>query len=119
MSIKKQVQNKNGIQKLIIIGKYSFMIFENADSTYDGVLGGFGKLSSLDTNYSLRFLLNLIKERAQFERGSVLDCGAGIGRISKELLCQVFKKVNVLIIIEVDIMDQCSKYIDKAKEILK
>jgi hypothetical protein len=56
---------------------------KKTDSTYDGVLGGYGSLSSLDTNYSLRFILKLVQERPSFQRNSVIDCGAGIGRISK------------------------------------
>lgn len=86
-----------GIIRLISIGKYHIILFKKADSSYDGVLGGFGNLSSLDTNYSLRVLLRVFQQKKNMQRNSVLDCGAGIGRISKELLCQVFKTVFSLI----------------------
>ena len=56
-------------------------------------------------------MMDFFKENPNYQRGRVIDCGAGIGRISKELLCQVFKTV--------DVIDQCEKYIDKAKDILK
>ena len=64
-------QDNNGIKKLINIGKYLILIYmyenyQKADSSYDGVLGGYGNLSSLDTNYSLRFILKLIKDRPAF-----------------------------------------------------
>ena len=75
------------------------------------MLGGYGNLSSKDIKFSLTFLLSLVKERPSFMRNSVLDCGAGIGRISKELLCQVFKTV--------DLVDQCEKLVNKAKELLQ
>ena len=55
--------------------------------------------------------MEISKERTEFKRESVLDCGAGIGRISRELLCQVFKNV--------DMVDQCQKLVEKGKELLK
>ena len=58
------------------------------------MLGGFGHLSKKDTNYSLKFMLGLFQQRPKLIRDSVIDCGAGIGRISKNLLCQVFKIVR-------------------------
>lgn len=65
------------------MGSIKFLISKKADSSYDGVLGGFGNLSSLDTNYSLRVLLKVFQQKKGLQRNSVLDCGAGIGRISK------------------------------------
>ena len=65
------------------MGSKKSFVWKKADSSYDGVLGGFGNLSSLDTNYSLRVLLKVFQQRKNLERNSVLDCGAGIGRISK------------------------------------
>ncbi len=63
------VQDNNGIKKPINIGKYFICLLINkqkADSTYDGVLGGFANLSPLDTNYSLRFILKIVSERPKF-----------------------------------------------------
>ena len=51
-------------------------------------------MSAIDIKVSLSFVLSLVKEQPLFKRDAVLDCGAGIGRISKELLCQVFKTVR-------------------------
>lgn len=50
-----------GIIRPMITGKYFYRSIKKADSSYDGVLGGFGNLSSLDTNYSLRVLLKLFQ----------------------------------------------------------
>ena len=63
------------------------------DATDDGVLGGYGNLSSRDTNFSLGFMMKMYKKYPEMERKSVIDCGAGIGRISKSLLCQLYKTV--------------------------
>lgn len=77
-------------------------------------MGGYANLSSLDIKFSLKFILELCQQNQSFTRNSVLDCGAGIGRISKELLCQIFKQVyNSLS--QVDLIDQCQKLVDKSK----
>jgi protein N-terminal methyltransferase len=63
-----------------------------ASSTIDGVLGGLGHVHELDVRGSMEFLESLKfvgRERA-------LDCGAGIGRISKHLLCPLFRTTDVL-----------------------
>lgn len=44
---------------------------------------------------SAKFLTSYLAENAKsnFIPNRVLDCGAGIGRIAKELLCSLFKTV--------------------------
>jgi protein N-terminal methyltransferase len=74
------------------------------------VLGGYGNLSAIDIPASFRFIFAFFKAHPEHNRDRVIDCGAGVGRIAKELLCQVYKRV--------DIIDQCSKYVEKAKEVL-
>jgi ubiquinone/menaquinone biosynthesis C-methylase UbiE len=48
---------------------------------------------------SAQFLTSYLAEKAKsnFIPNRVLDCGAGIGRIAKELLCSIFKTVFKLI----------------------
>jgi protein N-terminal methyltransferase len=70
-------------------------------------LGGFGYVSSTDLNGSSAFLQSL----RDLSYGRVLDCGAGIGRISKGLLCPLFQSV--------DLVEQCAPYVEEAKKILK
>lgn len=63
-----------------------------ASPTIDGVLGGLGHVHELDVRESMEFLESLKfvgRERA-------FDCGAGIGRISKHLLCPLFRTTDVL-----------------------
>jgi protein N-terminal methyltransferase len=67
----------------------------------EGVLGGFGRVSPADIMDSRRFLVKCFSERLQEakETGEELvaaDCGAGIGRVSKELLLQFFQQVDVV-----------------------
>ena len=63
-----------------------------APATIDGVLGGVEQVHETDIRSSKNFLESLTgvgRERA-------LDCGAGIGRLSKHLLCPMFKTTDVM-----------------------
>jgi protein N-terminal methyltransferase len=64
----------------------------NAPATVDGVLGGFEHVHEIDIRESRLFLESL--EAVGRERA--LDCGAGIGRNSKHLLCPLFKLTDVM-----------------------
>ena len=74
---------KNWYQKANQYWNVTFLFIQKAESTYDGVLSGFGNLSEIDIHGSEIFLKELQVELPQLSLDSVLDCGAGIGRISK------------------------------------
>ena len=79
--------------------------WEGVDATIDGVLGGFGHLTEVDIRDSHKFLecLPHFPGRSGRKHGTLAcDCGAGIGRVSKDLLLQYCEKV--------DIVEQCPKY---------
>jgi len=59
---------------------------ENCPLSDDGVLGGFGALTPMDVRDSNAFLdgISAIRPGLKFDR--VADCGAGIGRVTKNLL---------------------------------
>nr|CAD7445249.1 unnamed protein product [Timema bartmani] len=65
-------------------------------ATVDGMLGGLGYISNTDIQGSLKFLRELFKMRDPPGRRQALDCGAGIGRVSKNLLIQNFEKVDLV-----------------------
>lgn len=69
--------------------------WEARDATVDGVLGGYPETSGPDLRESRRFLELLQKTPGarRFER--VLDCGAGIGRVTSGLLLDVFERVDL------------------------
>jgi len=66
------------------------------EATVDGVLGGYPETSGPDLRESQRFLEALQKTPGarRFER--VLDCGAGIGRVTSGLLLNVFDRVDLV-----------------------
>jgi len=59
---------------------------ENCPVTDDGVLGGYGVLTPMDTRDSNAFLDRLSSMRPVLKFDRVADCGAGIGRVTKNLL---------------------------------
>ncbi len=71
--------------------------------TIDGVLGGLGHVHELDIRESMAFLNSL----SSVGRDRALDCGAGIGRVAKHLLCRVFRTT--------DVMEPSQRLLDRAK----
>ncbi|PSN53220.1 hypothetical protein C0J52_07994 [Blattella germanica] len=76
-------------------------------ATVDGVLGGFGFISQTDIQGSIGFLKQLFKLQNPPGQGRALDCGAGIGRITKHLLIKYFDKV--------DLVEQNPAFLEEAK----
>ena len=69
----------------------------NCPTTVDGVLGGFGHLDPLDVAESCTFLVEMFKLTGhKLREGTCLDCGAGIGRVTKNLLSKFFKTSDLL-----------------------
>ena len=59
---------------------------ENCPISDDGVLGGFGALTPMDVRDSNAFIDLLLTLRPGLKLERVADCGAGIGRVTKNLL---------------------------------
>lgn len=85
--------------------------WKDVPATVDGMLGGYGHISSIDINSSRKFLQRFLRDgpnRTGTTRA--LDCGAGIGRITKRLLLPLFKTV--------DMVDVTEDFLTKAKSYL-
>jgi len=66
-------------------------------ATVDGMLGGFSQISSTDIGGSKKFLSHFIKgPNVKTKSHRALDCGAGIGRITKRLLLPLFDTVDMV-----------------------
>lgn len=65
-------------------------------ATLDGVLGGFGFISQIDINGSTLFLKSLLSSKMPPGNQLAIDCGAGIGRITKDLLIPHFDLVDAV-----------------------
>lgn len=76
-------QKKIGITRLTNTGWYVIYLFQSAQASYNGVLGGYANLSSTDISGSFKFVFSYFKAHPEHTRDRVIDCGAGIGRIAK------------------------------------
>lgn len=76
-------------------------------ASVNGMLGGFSSVTTMDIRDSNFFLRKLFNMDNGPSKERVLDCGAGIGRITEHLLCKHFKHV--------DILEQDEKFLEKAK----
>lgn len=72
------------------------LYWSKVPATVDGVLGGFGFISDVDIDGSAIFLRSLMESSAPPSKTMALDCGAGIGRITKYLLIPNFETVDVV-----------------------
>lgn len=79
-------------------------------ATIEGMLGGFGSISQTDIRDSRLLLRQLFKSKSPPERCYALDCGAGIGRITKHLLTEFFDRV--------DLVEQNPDFLEQAKQYL-
>jgi len=71
--------------------------WKSIPSTIDGMLGGFSRISEVDIHGSKLFLKHFIKgSSATTKTRRALDCGAGIGRVSKSLLLPSFETVDLV-----------------------
>lgn len=75
--------------------------WDNQEPTYNGVLGGFGHLSDLDIRDSWELLKKAFKTQLEQAETSgrrlvAVDCGAGVGRVTEQLLLHHFHEVDVL-----------------------
>ncbi|KAI3455890.1 hypothetical protein Pfo_012553 [Paulownia fortunei] len=74
--------------------------WQGVDATVNGVLGGYGHVNEPDIEGSEAFLNSLLAERfpdaGRGRRLVALDCGSGIGRITKNLLIRYFNEVDLL-----------------------
>ncbi|KAL0087754.1 alpha-N-methyltransferase NTM1 [Phycomyces blakesleeanus] len=87
--------------------------------TVNGMLGGFETIDPIDVKGSLSFVdefvhgvrgvNNVVRKEPVMDSGYACDCGAGIGRVTKNFLLKVpFQKV--------DLVEQAPNFVEQAKE---
>eukprot|EP01137_Pigoraptor_chileana_P008738 Opistho-2@55998 len=82
--------------------------WESVPATVQGMLGGFAHISPTDVQGSRSFIARFISgPSATVKTRHALDCGAGIGRVTKEFLLPLFDKV--------DLVEQNPLFVDAAK----
>lgn len=86
-------------------------LWQNIQADNDGVLGGYGHLHEYEIQTSVNFLEGLVRNGHLKKGGYCLECCAGIGRVTIEVLQNYFDKI--------DLFDQEEKFIAKARDLLK
>uniref|UniRef100_A0ACD5X9D3 Uncharacterized protein n=1 Tax=Avena sativa TaxID=4498 RepID=A0ACD5X9D3_AVESA len=83
---------------------------QGVEASTEGVLGGYGCVNDVDVKGSDAFLRPLLAERfgAAKRHLVALDCGSGIGRVTKNLLLRHFN--------EVDLVEPVSHFLEAARE---
>uniref|UniRef100_A0A7G3ABA0 Alpha N-terminal protein methyltransferase 1 n=1 Tax=Lutzomyia longipalpis TaxID=7200 RepID=A0A7G3ABA0_LUTLO len=82
--------------------------WETVSPTIDGILGGFAEVSPRDIQSSAQLLTAIFRLKPRPGRSRALDCGAGIGRVTKHLLMRFFEKV--------DLVEQCPQFATQIPE---
>lgn len=86
--------------------------WEGVEASVDGVLGGHGHVNKADIKDSEAFLNTLLADcfpdAGRNQHLVALDCGAGVGRVTKNLLIRYFN--------EVDLLEPVSHFLDAARE---
>lgn len=77
----------------------------------DGMLGGLSCVNFVDIQFSKQFLTQVFKTKPSPGRTYACDCGAGIGRITKNLLLQFFDTI--------DLVEQDTQFCEKARTSLE
>lgn len=75
-------------------------------ATIDGILGGYEQISNTDIEGSKAFLHKVLTRQTSSGTKLALDCGAGIGRITKHVLIPCFEMV--------ELVEQNEKFINTA-----
>ncbi|CAK9190031.1 unnamed protein product [Sphagnum troendelagicum] len=82
--------------------------WESVEASVDGVLGGYGSVNARDVADSNAFILEMFNECPPGAGDLVaLDCGAGVGRVTKNFLLHHFH--------EVDLVEPVHHFLDKAQ----
>jgi protein N-terminal methyltransferase len=81
------------------------------DRSINGVLGGYAVLHAPDIADSSAFLKGLSTLDEPPEMGTVVDCGAGMGRVTKAVMLPLFQKV--------DLVEPCENLLEEAKELMQ
>ncbi|XP_019387186.1 PREDICTED: alpha N-terminal protein methyltransferase 1B [Crocodylus porosus] len=85
--------------------------YRDVPATEEGMMGDYIELSNIDIESSREFLRKFVGGPGKAGTDCALDCGSGIGRVSKHVLLPVFKSV--------DLVDMMENFLDAAQNYLQ
>nr|XP_025036913.1 alpha N-terminal protein methyltransferase 1B isoform X3 [Pelodiscus sinensis] len=74
--------------------------YREVPATEEGMMGDYVELSSVDIKSSREFLRKFVGGPGKAGTDCALDCGSGIGRVTKHVLLPVFKSVELVDMME-------------------
>ncbi|XP_038613801.1 alpha N-terminal protein methyltransferase 1B [Tachyglossus aculeatus] len=76
------------------------LFYSEVPATEEGMMGDYSELSSTDVESSREFLRRFVGGPGKTGTDCALDCGSGIGRVSKHVLLPVFNRVELVDMME-------------------
>ncbi|XP_052510133.1 N-terminal Xaa-Pro-Lys N-methyltransferase 2 [Budorcas taxicolor] len=76
------------------------LFYQEVPATEEGMMGNFIELSNPDIQASRKFLRKFVGGPGRAGTDCALDCGSGIGRVSKHVLLPVFNSVELVDMME-------------------
>ncbi|KAF9589807.1 hypothetical protein IFM89_028742 [Coptis chinensis] len=106
---REEIGEQGNVQKKTEWYQKAIGYWQGVEASVDGVLGGYGFVNEPDIKGSEDFLKSILSERfASSQQHLVaLDCGSGIGRVTKNLLLRYFN--------EVDLVEPVSHFLEAAR----
>ncbi|XP_044883662.1 alpha N-terminal protein methyltransferase 1B isoform X1 [Mauremys mutica] len=92
--------------------------YRDVPATEEGMMGDYIELSSTDIESSREFLRKFIGGPGKAGTEHALDCGSGIGRVTKHVLLPVFKSVELVDMME-NFLAEAQNYLQGKKDRVK
>ncbi|XP_039340189.1 alpha N-terminal protein methyltransferase 1B isoform X1 [Mauremys reevesii] len=92
--------------------------YREVPATEEGMMGDYIELSSTDIESSREFLRKFIGGPGKAGTERALDCGSGIGRVTKHVLLPVFKSVELVDMME-NFLAEAQNYLQGKKDRVK
>ncbi|XP_017948420.1 uncharacterized protein LOC100145493 isoform X2 [Xenopus tropicalis] len=89
--------------------------YRDVPATEEGMMGGFSELSDIDIESSREFLRKFAGGPGKAGTDFALDCGSGIGRVSKNVLLPVFSNIELVDMME-PFLEEAQNYLEEEGE---
>ncbi|XP_075038839.1 N-terminal Xaa-Pro-Lys N-methyltransferase 2 [Mixophyes fleayi] len=86
--------------------------YKDVPATDEGMMGDFSELSNIDIESSTEFLMKFVGGPGKSGTDFALDCGSGIGRVSKHVLLPVFNNIELVDMTE-PFLEEAQSYLEE------
>ncbi|XP_018420215.1 PREDICTED: alpha N-terminal protein methyltransferase 1B [Nanorana parkeri] len=101
----------------VIDGEIQFYVraqnfYKDVPATEEGMMGDFADLSKIEIESSREFLRKFVGGPGKAGKDCALDCGSGIGRVSKHVLLPVFNNIELVDMTE-PFLEEAQNYLEE------